>query len=434
MGSGNDPRRWRTRASMNTAGAEPSIADLDVSLPERFQHQTHWPLFARLRRDDPVHFCPESAYGPYWSVTTNEDILAVEVNHRQFSSDGNVIIGDVPADFDETRAFATSDPPVHTRERGAVSPALSPARVAQLEEQTRQRIRTVLEGLPRGEPFNWATGVSAELTIQMVATLFDFPMAERHRLSYWTEVLVTTPAPGALVSSWDERERVICEYRERMLHLWRQRVEAPGEDVISSLAHCPDTASMADEDPAHLVGTITLVAGANEAARGALSGSVVAFNQFPGEWERLRADPSLIANAAAEIVRWQTPIIHMRRTATEDVEFKGRHIRAGDRVVMWYCSGNRDERVFDDADVFRIDRRNARRHVGFGGGIHRCVGSHVAEMQLRVLLEEMLRQFDRVELVAEPRRIASNFSASYDEVLVRIRKGVGSHFYISPTK
>ena len=407
---------------MSTAETEPSIANLDVSLPERFRQQTHWPLFARLRHDDPVHFCPESAYGPYWSVTRYEDILAVEVNHRQFSSDGNVIIGDVPADFDATRAFATSDPPVHTRERGAVSPALSPQRVAQIEEQTRQRIRTVLEGLPREEPFNWATRVSAELTIQMVAALFDFPMAERDRLSYWTEVLVTTPAPGAIVSTWEERETVVGEYRERMLRLFRQRVDAPGEDVISALAQCPATTAMADDDPAHLIGTITLVAGANEAARGALSGSVVAFNQFPGEWARLRADPSLIGNAAAEIVRWQTPIIHMRRTATEDVEFRGHQIRAGERVVMWYCSGNRDERVFSEADVLRIDRLNARRHVGFGAGIHRCVGSHVAEMQLRVLLEEMLRQFDRVELVAEPRRIASNFSASYDEVLVRVEQ------------
>jgi cytochrome P450 len=404
---------------MSDAVAAP-LAELDVSHPERFQQQTHGPYFARLRREEPVHFCQSSAYGPYWSVTRHDDILAVEVNHRQFSSDGNVIIGDVPPAVDATRAFATSDPPVHTRERQGVSPAVSPGRVAELEAQTRSAIGAVLDDLPRGEPFDWATRVSAELTTRMVATLFDFPMQERHRLTYWAEMLVTTPGPGAIAGSWAEREAALDEYQARILAMWRRRKTAPGRDVISALAHCPHTADMAD-DPTHLIGTITLVAGANEAARGALSGCVVAFDRFPGEWERLRARPALVGNTAAEIVRWQTPIIHMRRTATEDVELRGRHIARGDRVVMWYCSGNRDERLFEDADVLKIDRRNARQHVGFGGGIHRCVGSHVAEMQIRVLLEEMLARFDRVELVAEPKRLASNFSANYEEVLVRIR-------------
>jgi len=393
---------------------------LDVSDPERFRQHTHLPYFARLRREDPVHFCPTSVYGPYWSVTRHDDILAVEVNHRQFSSNGNVIIGDVPAEFDATRAFATSDPPVHTQERQGVSPALSRRRVAELEDETRGSVGTLLDGLPRDEPFNWATRVSAELTTQMAATLFGFPMTERYRLMQWAEALVTTPGVGAIVESWSQREAVICEYQARILELWRQRSTAPGGDVISTLTQCPHTARMAD-DPTHLLGTITLVAGANEAARGALSGCVVAFDMFPGEWERLRVDPSLAGNAAAEIVRWQTPIIHMRRTATEDVELRGRRIRKGDRVVMWYCSGNRDERLFENGDALEIDRRNARQHVGFGGGIHRCVGSYVAEMQLRLLLEEMLARFPRIEVVAEPTRVASNFSANYEEVLVRIR-------------
>lgn len=396
------------------------LADLDVSRVDRFQTNSHWPHFARLRQEDPIHFCRESAYGPYWSITKYDDILAVEVNHRQFSSDGNVIIGDVPADFDATRAFATSDPPVHTRERQAVAPALSPKRVARIEEHIRSCIRTLLDELPRHEPFDWAKRVSAELTTQMVATLFDFPWAERHRLSYWAEALVTTPAPCAITKTWAEREAIVGEYRERMLEIWRRRADGPCDDVIAALAQCPNTASMAD-DSGHLLGTVTLVAGANEASRGALSGSVVAFNQFPAEWDSLRANRSLVPNAAAEIVRWQTPITHMRRTASEDLEFRGKPIRKGDRVVMWYCSGNRDEAYFEDGDVLKVDRRNARRHLSFGSGIHRCLGSHVAEMQLRVLLEEVLERFTRIELVAEPKRTPSNFSASYDEVLVRVQ-------------
>ncbi len=396
------------------------LRTLDVSLPDRFRDESHWPVFARLRREDPVHYCRRSAYGPYWSITRYDDIVEVEKDHGRFSSEGNVIIGDVPPAFDCTRAFATSDPPVHTRERRAISPGFTPACVAELEAQTRRRIGALLDGLPRGEPFDWVQRVAAEITTQMMATLFDFPWEERHRFAYWYEVLVTTPGDGMCVSTWEERAAVVAQYRDRLLELWRERLAAPRSDILSALAHNPDTATMID-DPMHLVGTVSLIAGANEAARGALTGSIVAFNRFPEEWERLRATPSLLGNAAAEIVRWQTPITHMRRTATADLEFRGRRMRKGDRVVLWYCSGNRDEAWFEDADRLRIDRPNARRHLGFGVGIHRCLGQHVAEMELRLLLEEILHRFERIELAAEPSRIASNFSASYSQVLVTLR-------------
>jgi cytochrome P450 len=326
-----------------------------------------------------------------------------------------VIIGDVPPEFDRTRAFATSDPPVHTRERKAVTPAVSPKRLASLEQSLRQNIGAILDSLPRNEPFNWVELVSVELTSQMVAKLFDFPFAERRSLPHWCEVLVTTPES----SRTPERQATIDAYRDRIVGLWHDRTTAPGDDIISALATNPDTASMID-DPWHLIGTVTLVAGANEAARGALSGGVVAFNLFPEEWNKICADPSLIPNAVSEIVRWQSPILHMRRTATCDVEFRGKVIRNGDRVVMWFCSGNRDESYFHAADDFCVERPNARRHLGYGFGIHRCLGSHVADVEIRILWEELVRRFKRIELVGEPKRIASNFSANYDEVLVRI--------------
>jgi cytochrome P450 len=403
----------QTDAAVDAESA--ALADLDISRAERFETNTHWSHFARLRRDDPVHFCPDSAYGPYWSITRFDDIVAVEMDYRRFSSNGNVIIGDVPPEFERTRAFATSDPPVHTCERKAVTPAVSLKRLANLEESVRADIGAVLDSLPRGETFNWVDRVSVELTTQMVAKLFDFPLAERRLLPNWCEVLVTAPQ----CAMTPERQAAIDAYLERILDMWHKRAVEPGEDIISALAHNPDTASMID-DPWHLIGTVTLVAGANEAARGALSGGVVAFHQFPDEWKKLRADPSLVPNAASEIVRWQSPILHMRRTATEDVEFRGKWIRKGDRVVMWFCSGNRDEAYFEQGDTLRIERANARRHLGYGFGIHRCLGSHVADMQLRILWEEILKRFARIELVAEPKRIASNFSANFDEVLVRI--------------
>jgi cytochrome P450 len=393
-----------------------SLADLDVSRANRFEINTHWPYFARLRRVDPVHFCRDSVYGPYWSITRYDDITAIETDYTQFSSNGNVIIGDVPPEFDRTKAFATSDPPVHTCERKGVTPAVSPKRLAKLEGSIRADIGAVLDDLPRNETFNWVDKVSVELTTQMVAKLFDFPFAERQLLPQWCEVLVTTPEDAMT----PERQAALESYRERILELWRKRAAEPGDDIISALAHNPGTASMLD-DPWHLIGTVTLVAGANEAARGALSGGVVAFHQFPDEWQKLRTNPSLIPNAVSEIVRWQSPILHMRRTATRDVEFRGKHIRKGDRVVMWFCSGNRDEVYFEDGEELRVDRPNARRHLGYGFGIHRCLGSHVADMQLRILWEEILKRFTRIDVVAEPKRIASNFSANYDEVMVRIR-------------
>lgn len=404
---------------LTDADATP-LATLDVSRPERFQAETHWPFFARLRRDDPVHFCRDSPYGPYWSITRYDDIVSVEARPAQFSSDGNVIIGDVRPEFDTTRAFVTSDPPVHTRERRAVAPAVSRDRVARLEEQTRAQTAALLDRLPRQEPFNWVERVSNELTSQMIAGLFDIPFEQRHQLAYWAAVVLSSPDAGALISSWSERDAIIGDYRSALLEMWAARArESSGQDVISTLTRNPDTASLVD-DPARLIGLVTLMASANEAARGALSACVVAFSRFPGEWEKLRADRSLVANAAAEVVRWQTPISHMRRTATQDVELGGRSIGKGDRVVMWYCSANRDETHFADGDRVRIDRTNARGHLAFGAGIHRCLGSHVAEMQLRVLLEEMLARWTRIDVVAAPRRTLSNFSAAYEEVVVSL--------------
>lgn len=412
------PLNTQTRAGCEAQGI--SLTELDVSRADRFQTNTHGPFFARLRREDPVHFCPKSVHGSYWSITRYDDIVAVEKNYRQFSSAGNVIIGDVAAEFDAP-AFATADPPVHTLIRKAVTPAVSPQRLAAFEEDTRANIGAVLDGLPKGKTFDWVERVSVELTTQMVAKLFDFPFAERRLLSYWSEVWLTTPEAGAITATWAERAAIIAEYRTRILEMWGQRAIAPSsDDIISGLAHNPGTARMMD-DPSHLIGTITLLAGANEAARGALSGGVVALHQFPAEWQKLRAEPSLVPNAVSEIVRWQTPISHMRRTATEDVELRGKRIRKGDRVVMWYCSGNRDESYFEDGDVLRIDRPNARSHIGYGFGIHRCLGRHVAEFQLRILWEEILKRFERIELMAEPKRKISNFSAGYDEVLVQIK-------------
>jgi cytochrome P450 len=395
-----------------------SLASLDVSETERFRTNTHGAVFAALRRLAPVHYCASSPYGPYWSITRLDDIVAVEADPETFSSEGNVIIGDVAVDF-EAPAFATSDPPIHTVERRAATGAVTPGRIAELEVDLRASIAEILDALPRSVPFDWVSRVSLKITSATIATLFEWPKDEPCLLPHWCEVTTSTPLPGGIVETVGERTAILEQYWHWLDKTWRARSrETPRGDVMSCLAHDPGTASMLD-NRARLMGAVTLVAGANEASRGALTGAVVAFDQFPREWARLKANPALAVKAAAEIVRWQSPITHMRRTAKADIVFCGRQIRRGDKVVLWYCSGNRDESYFEAGDALIIDRANLHRHAGYGFGIHRCFGRRVADMQLRVLLEELIRRFERLEIVEEPIRIASNFQSGYERVQVR---------------
>jgi cytochrome P450 len=394
-------------------------ATLDPSEPARFRDDCHGPVFAYLRREHPVYHCASGPHGPYWSVTRLDDIVAVESDHETYSSAGNVIISDVAPDFDAP-AFATSDPPVHTQERRAVLPAVSTKRLAQLEAAISGRLNELLDGLPIGPAFDWAARVSAELTTQMAALLFDFPWEERGQLLRWCEAVVTSPEPGSALGGSPARAAALQAYRDRIDDMWRERArQGPGGDILSELARCPQTARLVD-DPARMIGTVTLIAGANEAARGALSGAVVAFDRYPRQWALLRQAPGLTANAVSEIIRWQTPVLHMRRTATRDTELRGHTLHRGDRVVLWYCSANRDEAHFADGDTLDIERANARRHLAFGWGIHACLGRHAAELQLRLLLKAMRERYERVEVFAPPRRLLSNFAGGYESLMVRL--------------
>jgi len=373
------------------------------------------PYFERLRAEDPVHYHPDSHNGPFWSITRHADIMYVDTHHDLFSSAGSIVLMDQPADF-ELSQFIAMDPPRHDEQRNTVAPAVAPRNLAALEATLRERVVQILDGLPVGETFNWVDAVSIELTTQMLATLFDFPFAERRKLTRWSDVATGGPETG-IVASREQARAELQECLEVFTALRNERAKRPpAHDMVSMLAHGPSTRDM---PPMEFLGNLLLlIVGGNDTTRNSISGGVLALNRYPDEFAKLRANPQLIRNLVPEIIRWQTPLAYMRRTATTDVELAGQRIREGDKIAMWYYSGNRDEAVFEAADELRVERPNARHHVAFGYGIHRCMGNRLAEMQLRVLWEELLPRFRSIEVVGEPVRIRSNFINGYSELPV----------------
>jgi cytochrome P450 len=411
------PSRLDTRSAYETP-----LDEIDVSIPERFRDDTHWEFFARLRREAPVHYCAQAQFGPYWSVTSYKHIMEVDTNHQVFSSDwthGGITLRDMDADF-QLPMFIAMDPPKHDAQRKVVSPIVAPPNLARLEGTIRERAGQILDSLPIGETFNWVDKVSIELTTQMLATLFDFPWEDRRKLTRWSDV-ATADENSGIVESEDQRRAELMECAAYFLNLWNERVNAaPGNDLISMLAHGESTRNM---DQMEFLGNlILLIVGGNDTTRNSISGGVLALNQNPDQYAKLKDNPALIESMVPEIIRWQTPLAHMRRTAVADIELGGKQIHKGDKVVMWYVSGNRDEAAIEKPDAFIIDRARPRQHLSFGFGIHRCVGNRLAEMQLRVVWEEILKRFERVEVTGEPVRTLSSFVKGYTQLPVRLSR------------
>ncbi|MDI1286644.1 MAG: cytochrome P450 [Reyranella sp.] len=402
---------------------EPATAHIDVGNPRLYREDTWRPHFARLRREDPVHRHADSPYGPYWSVTRYADIMKVELDPGSYSSAselGGIQIADQPQG-EELPNFIRMDPPRHTAQRKTVAPIVAPTNLANMEGLIRQRTEAVLDGLPRDEVFDWADRVSTELTAMMLATLFDFPQADRRKLTHWSDVAIANiEAEDAVVKTNEERIAELKRMGETMAVLWQERADQPPKfDLISMMAHSEATKNMSTRE---FIGNFALlIVGGNDTTRNSMTSGLIAMLENPAEIDKVRADPALMSSLVSEAIRWATPVIHMRRTARRDCELGGKQISAGDKVVMWYVSGNRDEAAIEAPERFVVGRPKARQHLSFGAGIHRCVGDRLAEMQLRILWEELLKRDLRIELAGPPVRLYSNFIRGIRSLPVLIR-------------
>ncbi len=402
------------------------LSAIDVSRAELYRDDTWRPVFARLRRDAPVHWCADSIFGPYWSISSHADIQAVEARPDIFSSSyehGGITILDL---FDEygLPQFIAMDRPRHGEQRRTVAPAFGPGEIARMALEIRRRTADLLDTLPVGETFDWVDTVSIELTTQMLAILFDFPWEDRRLLTLWSDAggdieMAINPATAPV------RHQHMLDMTNYFDRLFAERkARPPSGDLVSMMAHSD---AMGDMEFRERTGNlILLIVGGNDTTRNSMSGAIHAFNLFPEQWRKLDADRSLIAGAVPEIIRWQTPLSHMRRSCVQDTEVGGQHIKAGDKVVMWYLSGNRDESVFPDAERLDILRPNARRHLAFGFGVHRCVGARLAELQLQILFEEMLARGMTVTMTGDPEYVAQSFVHGYRKLPVRIDRAAAA--------
>jgi cytochrome P450 len=410
----------RQKAERERACSIP-LAQFNPGDPELFRSDSFWPYFDRLRQEDPVHYCKDSVFGPYWSITKYNDIMDIETNHAAFSSAaslGGITIRDVATDL-RRESFISMDQPRHSAQRKTVAPMFTPTHLDQLAINIRKRSAECLDNLPVNEVFDWVDQVSIELTTQMLAVLFDFPWEDRRKLTRWSDVATTLPGPDGVVASEEARQVELMECAAYFKRLWNERIDQePRSDLLSMMAHAEATRDM---DPNNFLGNlILLIVGGNDTTRNTLSGSIYALSKNPDQYRKLRDNPALIDSFVPEVIRWQTPLAHMRRTALQDYEFRGKQFRKGDKVVMWYVSGNRDDEVIDRPYEFIIDRARPRTHISFGFGIHRCVGIRLAELQLKIIWEEIMKRFDNIEVVGEPKRVYSSFVKGYETLPVRI--------------
>ncbi|WP_033922711.1 cytochrome P450 [Sphingomonas sp. 37zxx] len=408
-------------ATLAPTPATRTVDPLDVSRAELFRDDTWHAPFAELRAKGGIHRTEHSDFGAYWSVASYKPLVEVESLPELYSSQAGITLADFQEGVDvKMPMFIAMDRPKHTGQRRTVAPAFTPSEMTRLSTAIRQRTGEILDSMPVGETFDWVDKVSIELSTQMLAILFDFPWEERRKLTFWSDwagdiELIKTPELR------QQRLVHLFECATYFTNLWNGKVgKERTPDLISMMIHSD---AMSEMDQHEFLGNlILLIVGGNDTTRNSMSAYAWGLDQFPDERAKLEADPGLIQNATQELIRWQTPLSHMRRTATADTELQGHKIREGDKLALWYVSANRDETMFEDADSIRVDRANARRHLAFGHGIHRCVGARLAELQISILMEEMVKRRLRVNVQGQPERVSGCFVHGYRRLPVELSR------------
>ena len=406
---------------------ELTIDQINPHNPYLFLEDRWQDHFARLRAEDPVHLNELETSGRYWSVTKYEDVRAVDGDWETYSSAKGITLGIKEIAMSEEtesqvgiQTFIAMDPPDHTAQRKTVRSVSAPSNLRNIEPMIRERTAELLDSLPEGESFDWVDTVSIELTTLMLATLFDFPMEDRRKLTRWSDIVFAIPGPGGVVETQQQKIDELLECVDYFDGLFKLRRENPGFDLVSMLANGEATKDIPMVE--QLGNLLLLIVGGNDTTRNTMTGSVYGLNKFPDQYDKLLANPDLISNFVPEVIRWQTPLSYMRRTANHDTDLGGKQIKKHDQILMWYLSANQDEDVFENAHVLDIERHNADRQLSFGYGIHFCMGSRVAELQLRVLWEEILQRFKRIEIQDEPERVFSSFVHGYSKLPVTVTR------------
>ena len=395
---------------------------------ETFINGQPFELFKRLREEAPIYWHEESLdYEPgFWALTKHEDIIKVSKDPMTFSSavGGHLMTMGDPEVVDPSAVAAIignmigMDPPDHQVYRKMVAPSFTPKAIRNLEEDMRKKIQELLENVEGKSEFNFVTEISEQLPLWVLCEMMGIPESDRPKI----RDLVNNLTDASIQQDPNNAFQIWVNYME-LFKMGRDMIEErrkkPTEDLMSVVAN---TQVEGDELPPELLDGffLLMVIAGNETTRNTLTGGLMALTENPEEREKLLKDLSLIANATDEMLRWVTSVIYFRRTATQDTQIRGQDIKAGDKVVMWYGSGNRDEEVFPDGHLFRVDRENARKHLAFGAGEHLCLGNRLGHMQIRILFEELLERYPNIHSVSDPIRIPSNFLAGISELKVSI--------------
>lgn len=403
------------------------VTSPDLKDPDLYVKQVPFEIFAQLRAAQPVYWNAEKDGAGFWALTRQAEISLVSRNPQLFSSahenGGHRIFNENEVGLTGAGEsaigipFISIDPPVHAQYRKIIMPALTPGRLAGIEERIAARSADLIAKIPMNEAVDLVPLLSAPLPLLTLAELLDVPPDLWKKLYDWTNAFVGEDDPE-FRSSPAAMAQTLSEFFEFAKELFERRRLQPGADLATVLANATIEGKPVPfkEFVANLI--LALVGG-NETTRNSLSHSVLAFAKNPEQWDMIREQPEVLTMAVKEMVRYASPVMHMRRTATADTTLADKRIAKGDKVVMWYISGNRDEEVYEQPDVFDISRRNVQ-HVAFGTGQHVCVGFRLAEMQLRVAFSQLARKVKRFEVVAAPRRFRSNFINGLKNLDVRL--------------